>query len=86
MGNLAKNTRRCIVCREHADKGELVRFAVINGELIFDNEKKIAGRGMYIHNNESCLNKACRTRVLDKILRKNVAESEYEKLKKYMKG
>ena len=86
MGNFAKNTRRCIVCREHADKSELVRIAVISGELVVDNEKKIAGRGIYIHKNESCLNKACRTRVLDKILRKNVAESEYEKLKKYIKG
>ena len=45
MGNLAKNTRRCIVCREHADKSELVRFAVISGELILDNEKKNSWAG-----------------------------------------
>lgn len=53
-----KNTRKCIVCREHADKSELMRFVKTrDGKVILDFSQKADGRGVWVHKGEDCVQK-----------------------------
>lgn len=41
--------RTCVVCRERAVKGALLRFVIENGTAQFDADQIKDGRGMYLH-------------------------------------
>ena len=42
-----KNTRKCIVCKQHADKSELIRFVKnADGKVVLDRSQKADGRGV----------------------------------------
>ena len=77
MASYKKNTRKCIVCREHADKSELLRFVrTPDGRIVFDAEQKLDGRGAYVHSEckqkllkKDLLSAAFKTAVPQEILR-----------------
>ena len=51
--------RRCVGCRNSFDKESLNRYVNIDGKSILDNDKKLAGRGIYVcKDKDSCLKKA----------------------------
>lgn len=53
-----KNTRKCIVCKQHADKSELIRFVKnAEGKVVLDRSQKADGRGVWVHNCEDCIQK-----------------------------
>lgn len=45
-------------CKRRALKDELIRIAICDGKLIFDEENRQTGRGAYICKNRDCLEKA----------------------------
>ncbi len=49
--------RRCLACRSRADKRDLLRFAVLDGVLLFDLRSRVQSRGYYVCANRSCLSK-----------------------------
>lgn len=81
MPNNAKDTRKCIVCREHAHKSALIRIVVSpEGLPVIDNNKNISGRGIYVHKDAQCINTLKRKKLLSSTLKIQVADEFYEEL------
>ena len=74
--------RMCIGCNEKKDKRELIRI-VLNkqGEISIDKTGKMEGRGAYICDSIECLEKAIKTKRLEKSLNTSIDEQIYEKLR-----
>ncbi len=49
--------RSCIVCRETAEKQELIRLSLLSDHLCFDLRHKLLGRGYYLCARRACLEK-----------------------------
>lgn len=81
MSNNPKNLRKCVVCREHADKSELIRFVKQNGEVRIDTENKLSGRGAYVHKSKECVEKLIKRRALNAAFRCSVDQSVYDGIK-----
>ena len=66
-------TRKCVLTGEIKPKNELLRFTVLkNGDLVPDFNKKLGGKGVYVSNSKSILEKAFKTVKIGKILHCNV--------------
>ncbi len=50
--------RSCIGCHSVMPKEDLIRIAVSDGKNVVDTYKKMPGRGRYICNDATCLEKA----------------------------
>ena len=61
--------RTCVGCRVRAGAGELLRVAVVDGALVLDLRRRIAGRGAWIHPDLDCLGRAERRRAFTRALR-----------------
>lgn len=74
--------RTCIGCNEKKDKRELVRI-VLNkaGNIFIDNTGKSEGRGAYLCNNKECIEKAVKSRRLERSFRMKIDERLYEQIK-----
>ena len=74
--------RTCIGCNEKKEKKELIRL-VLNkqGEFFSDNSGKAEGRGIYICKNEECLEKARKTKKIEKTLGIKINEDLYKELR-----
>lgn len=71
--------RKCIGCNESKQKKELVRIVRSpEGEISLDMTGKKSGRGAYICPNADCLNKARKSKRIDRILEIQVPESVYD--------
>lgn len=80
MKNLPKRT--CIGCNEMKLKKELIRIVKNkNGEILVDKTRKAEGRGAYICNNIECLEKAIKTKRLERNFECKIDEKLYENLK-----
>lgn len=72
MANESDN-RKCILTNEIRNKNKLLRFTVLpNGDFVPDFNKKFGGKGVYISNSKSILEKAFKTVRIGKILHCNV--------------
>ncbi len=79
MANNAKNLRKCIVCREHADKSAMIRIAKLNdGTVIIDRNQTLGGRGVWVHDSEECKKQLIKKRLLNAAFKRTVDESIYE--------
>jgi len=56
--------RSCVICKNKTGKENLLRFVLLENEMIFDMTNKISLRGYYVCNKNLCIEK------LDKWLRK----------------
>ena len=75
--------RTCIVTRENLPKKELLRIVrTPEKEIKVDETGKLNGRGAYIKKDLSVLEKAKKTKVLEKHLECTIEESVYEEIKK----
>jgi len=74
--------RMCIGCNNKKDKRELVRV-VLNktGEISIDKTGKLEGRGAYICDNIECLEKAIKSKKLEKNFDKKIEDDIYNKLR-----
>jgi uncharacterized protein len=61
--------RTCVGCRLRAVTGELLRLAVVDGDLVLDLRRRVAGRGAWLHPDLDCLAKAERRRAFVRALR-----------------
>lgn len=74
--------RTCIVTREKFPKHELLRIAKNNeGTVFVDLSGKANGRGAYIKKDIEVLNKAIKTKVLDRQLECVIPTKIYEEIK-----
>lgn len=73
--------RLCIGCSVLKDKRELIRIVKVSEEEIFlDSTGKKNGRGAYICKNSDCLNKAIKTKGLDRSFKTTISKEIYDRL------
>lgn len=83
MKNKKIPMRSCIVTREKLPKGELLRIVKSpTGEVLVDTTGKINGRGAYIKKDIEVLEKAKKSKILERILETEISDSVYEEILK----
>lgn len=79
--------RKCTGCNEMHPKKELIRVIVTpEGSIELDKTGKKNGRGAYICPNAACLEKAVKTKGLDKSLKISVPSDIYERLREELES
>ena len=74
--------RRCLGCMESKPKKELCRVVKAkDGTVTLDNTGKMEGRGAYICFNEECLEKAIKSRRLQKEFEMQIDNQLFEELR-----
>ncbi len=77
--------RTCLVTKEKCEKKQLVRIVrTPSKEVVIDVSGKQNGRGAYIKLSKEVIDKAKKSKVLDRALEVNVPESIYEELTKML--
>ncbi len=75
--------RRCTGCGEMKSKKEMIRvIRTAEGEILLDATGKKNGRGAYLCFSAECLEKAVKSRGLERSLKVPVPQEVYENLKK----
>lgn len=74
--------RTCMGCNEKKDKKDLIRIVKSSdGEINIDKSGKMPGRGAYICDNIECLEKAVKTKRIERVLESKIEDTIYEKLR-----
>ena len=81
MDDKRKPMRTCIVCRNKRYKSELIRVVPDGDKMVPDGAKVLPGRGAYICNDISCLDKLIKTKALDRAYRRQFSEKVYTDLR-----
>lgn len=79
--------RTCMGCNEKKDKKDLIRIVKNKQkEINIDKTGKSEGRGAYICDNIDCLEKAIKTKRIERVFEQKIPEEIYEKLRGVMFG
>ena len=79
--------RSCVVTNERLPKMELLRIVKTpEGEVKADLTGKLNGRGAYIKKDEATLDKAIKTKALERHLECKIEESVYEEIRNIVKN
>ena len=82
MKNRKIPIRSCVVTREKLPKGELLRIVKdVNGNILVDISGKINGRGAYIKKDIEVLDKAIKSKILERQLETTISDDIYEKIR-----
>ena len=74
--------RMCVACRQMRPKKELVRIVrTPEGPVVRDRTGRANGRGAYLCGSLDCLNKAVKTRALERALEAKIEPELIEELK-----
>ena len=80
-----KRIRTCISCGAKSTKTSLHRIVrTPDGKVEYDPKGRAPGRGAYVCSVE-CLERACKTRKIDRALKTAVAEEDRERLNRVMR-
>ena len=84
---MADPLRMCAGCRERAPKKELIRVVrTPDGRLLLDARDKAPGRGAYICRKTECLQKARKSRALERMLSISIPPEAYDELEAALNG
>ena len=84
-GGASMNSKK-IVTREQLPKQELLRIVRDKeGKVSVDQTGKLGGRGAYIKKDINVIEKAKKTKILERHLEVSVPDSVYEELENYVK-
>ena len=79
--------RHCVGCRTMKDKKALVRIVKTpEGEICVDATGKKSGRGAYICPDAQCLQKASKSRALERAYETAIREDKYAALQAQIEG
>lgn len=73
--------RMCVVSREKLPKKELIRVVRTSDGVVIDETGKVNGRGAYVKKDLNVIEKAEKTKVLEKHLEASIPTEIYDKLK-----
>lgn len=77
--------RQCLGCREMKPKKELLRVArTPEGEVLLDFRGKAPGRGAYVCHDKACLQKAIKSKALERAFEVKIPEEIYAQLTEQM--
>lgn len=75
--------RKCIACQDRDNKKELIRVVKNKeGQISLDKTGRANGRGAYICNSKECLQKAIKSKALNRAFKIEVPDDVYEVLMK----
>ena len=78
---MTESVRMCVGCRAHAPKKELIRIVrTPDGAIVADARGKAPGRGAYICRKAACLDKARKSRALERMLNVPISPETYAAL------
>ncbi len=78
--------RTCIGCGRKAEQGALVRLTMSEATVVVDRERRLGGRGAWLHPDESCLEKAAKRKALGRALRRSGATADVAALRVLLTG
>ena len=79
--------RQCMGCRERKNKRDMIRVVrTTEGTVSLDFSGKLNGRGAYVCPDAACLQKARKTRSLERCLEVEIPEDVYDRLAREMEG
>ena len=61
--------RTCVGCRQRGNRSDLIRIANFQGILSVDTEKKMPGRGSWLHKKTKCLETAVERKAFGRAFR-----------------
>lgn len=70
--------RMCAACRHMRPKKELIRLTKQEDVIIFDDNMKMGGRGVYLCRNKDCIALARRKKALSRHFKQAVNDEIYE--------
>lgn len=77
--------RKCVGCGEMKDKKEMMRVVKTSeDEFVLDATGKKNGRGAYVCLSKDCLEKAMKTKGLERSFKQAIPKDVYERLEKEM--
>ena len=83
MKNKKIPMRSCVVTKEKLPKGELLRIVrTTTREIVPDISGKINGRGAYIKKDINVLEKAKKSKVLERVFETSISEDVYDEISK----
>ena len=78
--------RTCVVTKEKCEKKDLLRIVrTPEGNIIVDITGKASGRGAYLKKDIDVINKAEKTKILERILEVSIPSEVYENAKNLIK-
>lgn len=87
MKNRKIPMRSCVVTREKLPKVELLRIVrTTDGTVIADISGKVNGRGAYIKKDIVVLEKAKKSKILERHLETTISDEVYEEIKKIIEN
>lgn len=78
--------RTCVVTKEKLPKKELIRVVRTADGVIVDTTGKVNGRGAYLKLDKEVIEKARKSKVLDRHLEVKVEDSVYDELYKLLEN
>ncbi len=83
MKNRKIPMRSCVVTREKLPKNELLRIVrTPEGKVLADETGKLNGKGAYIKKDITVLEKAKKSKILEKMLEVVISDQVYEEISK----
>ena len=77
--------RQCLGCNEHKPKPELIRVVRSpEGEISLDTRGKKSGRGAYICRDAKCLNKARKSKRIERALECEIPDEIYDSMEQQL--
>ena len=74
--------RSCIITKEKLEKKNLIRIVrTPEGKVILDSTGKANGRGAYLKKNMEVIEKAQKTKILERVLNTTIDNNIYEEAK-----
>ena len=87
MKNRKIPMRSCVVTREKLPKVELLRIVrTTDGSVMVDISGKVNGRGAYIKKDIAVLEKAKKSKILERHLETTISDEVYEEIKKIIEN
>ena len=77
--------RMCIACRQMKPKSELYRIVKQDEKIFIDTTFKANGRGAYICKEQECIDKAIKSKALNRTFKKDVGQEVLSQLKQTIK-
>ena len=78
--------RTCVVTKEKCEKKDLLRIVrTPEGDVIVDITGKANGRGAYLKKDIEVINKAEKTKILERVLEVSISSEVYENAKNLIK-
>lgn len=75
--------RTCVVSHEKSEKKDLLRVVRTPlGEVVYDSTGKLNGKGAYLKKSIEVINKAKKTKILEKALGVSISDEVYDNLER----